>query len=201
MAKEQRDDDWQDDSAMVEIIFSARGVALYGTTLADNVPFPTPMLCEHCHKICDDDEGKWHLLDDIPVKQMHDGERIVTMQWYDLTSEEREKLPKKVSESQPSSESPSKRPRIAESLKKFEDVEGEQEWKHQKNGPLQDPEKKTFVLYKVVEKEWMKPRTRLLQKISQDDDVQNNPEHYRFKERHKALLEKHGPDLQSFAQS
>ena len=141
------------------------------------------------------------MLVDVPLKQTHGGERIVTILWDDLTPEEKEKLGKKVSESQPSSESPSKRPRIAESLKKFEDVEGEQEWKHQKNGPLQDLEKKTFVLYKVVEKEWMKPRTRLLQKISQDDDVQNNPEHYRFKERHKALLEKHGPDLQSFAQS
>ena len=61
--------------------------------------------------------------------------------------------------------------------------------------------KKSFVLYKVVEREWVETRTYLLQKIPQDDDVQNNPEHYRFKERHKALLEKHGPDLQSFAQS
>ena len=56
MAKEQRDDDWQDDSAMVEIIFSAKGVALYGTTLADNVLLPTSMLRKLCHKNSKDDE-------------------------------------------------------------------------------------------------------------------------------------------------
>ena len=59
MAKEQRDDDWQDDSAMVEIIFSAKGVALYGTTLADNVRSPMSMFRKHCHKNCKDDEVKW----------------------------------------------------------------------------------------------------------------------------------------------
>ena len=37
--------------------------------------------------------------------------------------------------------------------------------------------KKSFVLYKVVEREWVETRTYLLQKIPQDDDVQNNPEH------------------------
>ena len=80
MAKEQRDDDWQDHSVMVEIQFSAKGVALYGTTLADNVRSPMPMLRKHCHKNCKDDEGKWHLLIDIPLNQKIDsGEHIVTI--------------------------------------------------------------------------------------------------------------------------
>ena len=80
MAKEQRDDDWQDDSAMVEIIFSAKGVALYGTTLVNNVRSPMSMLRKHCHKNCKDDEGKWHLLIDIPLNQKIDsGEHIVTI--------------------------------------------------------------------------------------------------------------------------
>ena len=69
MAKEQRDDDSQDDSAMAEIIFSAKGVALYGITLADNGRSPMPMFRKHCHKNCKDDEGKWHLL--IAVSYTH----------------------------------------------------------------------------------------------------------------------------------
>ena len=85
MAKEQRDDDSQDDSAMAEIIFSAKGVALYGITLADNVRSPMPMFRKHCHKNCKDDEGKWHLLIDIPLNQKIDsGERIVTILWWDF---------------------------------------------------------------------------------------------------------------------
>ena len=47
--------------------------------------------------------------------------------------------------------------------------------------------KKSFVLYKVVEREWVETRTYLLQKIPQDDDVQNNPEHDDFKQRYKAF--------------
>ena len=62
MAKEQRDDDWQDHSVMTEIQFSAKGVALYGTTLADNVPLPTSMLRKLCHKNSKDDEGHVGLL-------------------------------------------------------------------------------------------------------------------------------------------
>ena len=54
--------------------------------------------------------------------------------------------------------------------------------------------KKSFVLYKVVEREWVETRTYLLQKIPQDDDVQNNPEHDEFKERYKAFREKHRLD-------
>ena len=85
MAKEQRDDDSQDDSAMAEIIFSAKGVALYGITLADNGRSPMPMFRKHCHKNCKDDEGKWHLLIDIPLNQKIDsGERIVTILWWDF---------------------------------------------------------------------------------------------------------------------
>ena len=34
-----------------------------------------------------------------------------------------------------------------------------------------------YIIYKVVEREWVETRTYLLQKIPQDDDVQNNPEH------------------------
>ena len=56
--------------------------------------------------------------------------------------------------------------------------------------------KKSFVLYKVVEREWVETRTYLLQKIPQDDDVQNNPEHDDFKQRYKAFLEKHRSDLE-----
>ena len=56
MAKEQRDDDWQDHSVITEIEFSAKGVALYGTTLADNVLLPTSMLSKLCHKNSKDDE-------------------------------------------------------------------------------------------------------------------------------------------------
>ena len=44
MAKEQLGDDWRDHCVMVQIHFSAKGVALYCTTLADNVLPPTPML-------------------------------------------------------------------------------------------------------------------------------------------------------------
>ena len=44
MAKEQLGDDWRDHCVMVQIQFSAKGVALYCTTLADNVLPPTPML-------------------------------------------------------------------------------------------------------------------------------------------------------------
>ena len=62
MAKEQRDDDWQDHSVMVEIQFSAKGVALYGTTLADNVPLPTSMLRKLCHENSKDDERYCGLL-------------------------------------------------------------------------------------------------------------------------------------------
>ena len=56
--------------------------------------------------------------------------------------------------------------------------------------------KKSFVLYKVVEREWVETRTYLLQKIPQDDDVQNNPEHDDSKQRYKAFLEKHRSDLE-----
>ena len=70
----------------------------------------------------------------------------MTILWDDLTPEEKEKLGKKVPESS------SKRPRVADSPKKCKEVEAEeQDWKRQKKGPLQDPEKKSFVLYKVVE--------------------------------------------------
>ena len=55
--------------------------------------------------------------------------------------------------------------------------------------------KKSFVLYKVVEREWVETRTYLLQKIPQDDDAQNNPQHDDFKERYKAFLEEHRSDL------
>ena len=65
MAKEQRDDDWQDDSAMVEIIFSAKGVALYGTTLADNVRSPMSMFRKHCHKNGSPDTGSKSLISTI----------------------------------------------------------------------------------------------------------------------------------------
>jgi hypothetical protein len=69
----------------------------------------------------------------------------------------------KVSESSPIPESQSKRPRVADSLKKCEEVEGgEQEWKRQKNGPLQDRGKMEFVLYKVVETEWVEAHYHLL---------------------------------------
>ena len=64
------------------------------------------------------------MLVDVPLKQTHGGERIVTILWDDLTPEEKEKLGKKVSESSPISESQSKRPRVADSLKKCEEVEG-----------------------------------------------------------------------------
>ena len=52
MAKEQLGDDWQDHCVMVQIQFPAKGVALYCTTLADNVLPPTPMLRKLCHKNC-----------------------------------------------------------------------------------------------------------------------------------------------------
>ena len=52
MAKEQLGDDWRDHCVMVQIHFSAKGVALYCTTLADNVLPPTPMLRKLCHKNC-----------------------------------------------------------------------------------------------------------------------------------------------------
>ena len=52
MAKEQLGDDWRDHCVMVQIQFSAKGVALYCTTLADNVLPPTPMLRKLCHKNC-----------------------------------------------------------------------------------------------------------------------------------------------------
>ena len=103
------------------------------------------------------------MLVDVPLKQTHGGERIVTILWDDLTPEEKEKLGKKVSESSPISESQSKRPRVADSLKKCGEVEGgEQEWKRQKNGPLQDRGKMEFVLYKVVETEWVEAHYHLL---------------------------------------
>ena len=112
---------------MTEIIFSAKGVALYGITLADNVRSPMPMFRKHCHKNCKDDEGKWHLLTDIPLNQKIDsGERIVTILWHELSSTEKENLGKKVSESSP------KQQRVAESLSKLEEVKVEEQvWKHQ----------------------------------------------------------------------
>ena len=68
------------DSAMTEILFSVKGVALYGTTLVNNVRSPMSMLRKHCHQNCKDDEGKWLLLTDIPLNQKIDsGEHIVTI--------------------------------------------------------------------------------------------------------------------------
>ena len=206
MAKDQLGDDWQDHCVMIQIQFSAKGVSLYCTTLADDVLPPTPMLRKLCHKDLKNDEGKWHLCVDVPLKQTHDGERIVTILWDNLTTEEKEKLGKKVPESSskrprvadsPIEESPSKRPRVADSPKKCKEVEvEEQDWKRQKKGPLQDPEKKSFVLYKVVETEWVETHYHLLQKNPQDDDGQSNPEHEEFKERYKAFREKHRLDLE-----
>ena len=47
-----------DDLVMVKIEFTAKGVALYCTTLADNVRPPAPMLRKLCHKDLKNDEGK-----------------------------------------------------------------------------------------------------------------------------------------------
>ena len=58
MAKDQRGDDWQDQCVMVKIHFTAKGVALYCTTLADNVQPPMPMLRKLCYKDLKNDEGK-----------------------------------------------------------------------------------------------------------------------------------------------
>ena len=183
-----------DDLVMVKTEFTAKGVALYCTTLADNVRPPTPMLRKICHKDFKNDEGKWHLHGDIPFKQNHDGERIVTILWCDLTSEEKKKLGKKAPESSskrphdadsPIEESPSKRPRAAEVEAK------EQDWKPQKKGPLQDHEKKSLkslVLYTVVKKEWVEKHTHLLKKTPQDDHAQNNQEYVGFMERYTAFL-------------
>ena len=52
MAKDQLGDDWQDHCVMIQIQFSAKGVSLYCTTLADDVLPPTPMLRKLCHKNC-----------------------------------------------------------------------------------------------------------------------------------------------------
>ena len=180
-----------DDLVMLKTDFTAKGVALYCTTLADQPGSPTPMLRKICHKDFKNDEGKWHLHGDIPFKQNHDGERIVTILWCDLTSEEKEKLRKKAPESSskrphdadsPIEESPSKRPRAAEVEAK------EQDWKPQKKGPLQDHEKKplkSLVLYTVVKKEWVEKHTHLLKKTPQDDHAQNNQ---KFMERYTAFL-------------
>ena len=131
MAKDQRGDDWQDQCVMVKIQFTAKGVAFYRTTPADNVRPPMPMLRKLCHKDLPNDEGIWHLLGDIPFKEIHDDEQIVTIFRGDLTLDERVKLGKKVSES------PSKKLRAAENLEKLEEVEGEaKEWKRQENCPL-----------------------------------------------------------------
>ena len=180
-----------DDLVMLKTDFTAKGVALYCTTLADQPGSPTPMLRKICHKDFKNDEGKWHLHGDIPFKQNHDGERIVTILCGDLTSEEKKKLGKKASESSskrphdadsPIEESPSKRPRAAEVEAK------EQDWKPQKKGPLQDHEKKSLkslILYTVVEKEWVEKHTHLLKKTPQDDHAQNNQ---KFMERYTAFL-------------
>ena len=180
-----------DDLVMLKTDFTAKGVALYCTTLADQPGSPTPMLRKICHKDFKNDEGKWHLHGDIPFKQKHDGESIVTILCGDLTSEEKKKLGKKAPESSskrphdadsPIEESPSKRPRAAEVEAK------EQDWKPQKKGPLQDHEKKSLkslILYTVVEKEWVEKHTHLLKKTPQDDHAQNNQ---KFMERYTAFL-------------
>ena len=177
-----------DDLVMAWIEFTGKAMAIYCTTLADNIRPPAPMLRKICHQDLKIDEGKWHLHGDIPFKQKHDGERIVTVLCGDLTSEEKKKLGKKAPESSskrphdadsPIEESPSKRPRTAEVEVK------EQEWKPQKEGPLQDPEKKSLILYMVVEKEWVEKHTHLLKKTPQDDHAQNNQ---KFMERYTAFL-------------
>ena len=189
-----------DDLVMLKTDFTAKGVALYCTTLADQPGSPTPMLRKICHKDFKNDEGKWHLHGDIPFKQNHDGERIVTILWCDLTSEEKKKLGKKAPESSskrphdadsPIEESPSKRPRAAEVEAK------EQDWKPQKKGPLQDHEKKSLkslILYTVVEKEWVKKHTHLLKKTPQDDHAQNNQ---KFMERYTAFLQIQKSELEA----
>ena len=58
MAKDQRGDDWQDQCVMVKIQFTAKGVAFYRTTPADNVRPPMPMLHKLCYKDLKNDEGK-----------------------------------------------------------------------------------------------------------------------------------------------
>ena len=58
MAKDQRGDDWQDQCVMVKIQFTAKGVAFYRTTPADNVRPPMPMLRKLCYKDLKNDEGK-----------------------------------------------------------------------------------------------------------------------------------------------
>ena len=187
MAKDLRGDDWQDQCVMVKIQFTAKGVALYCTTPADNVRPPFPMLRKLCHKDLPNDEGIWHLLGDIPFKEIHDGEQIVTIFRGDLTVDEKVKLGKKVSES------PLKKLRAAENLEKLEEVEGEaKEWKRQENCPLQDGGKRGLVLYMVVETEWVKAHLHLLQKNAQD---QNNPEYDEFKKRYEELSEKHASEI------
>ena len=189
MAKDLRGDDWQDQCVMVKIQFTAKGVALYCTTPADNVRPPFPMLRKLCHKDLPNDEGIWHLLGDIPFKEIHDGEQIVTIFRGDLTVDEKVKLGKKVSESQ------SKKPRTAENPEKLEVVEGEaKEWMHQENCPLQDGGKMGLVLrlYMVVETKWVKAHLHLLQKNAQD---QNNPEYDEFKKRYEELSEKHASEI------
>ena len=188
MAKDQRGDDWQDQCVMVKIQFTAKGVVFYCTIPADNVRPPMPMLRKLCYKDLKNDEGKWHLLGDIPFKEMHDGERIVTIFRGDLTLDEKVKLGKKVSES------PLKKLRAAENLEKLEEVEGEaKEWKRQENCPLQDGGKRGLVLYMVVETEWVKAHLHLLQKNAQD---QNNPEYDEFKKRYEELREKHASEIE-----
>ena len=181
-----------DDLVMAWIEFTGKAVAIYCTTLADNIRPPAPMLRKLCHKDLKNDEGKWHLHGDIPLKQTHGGERIVTILWNDLTPEEKEKIRKKAPESSskrshaadsPIEESPSKRPRTAEVEVK------EQEWKPQKKGPLQDPEKKSLILYMVVEKEWVKKHTHLLKKNPQDGHAQDNQEYVDFIERYMTFLQ------------
>ena len=172
---------------MVKIQFTAKGVVFYCTIPADNVRPPMPMLRKLCYKDLKNDEGKWHLLGDIPFKEMHDGERIVTIFRGDPTLDEKVKLGKRVSES------PSKKLRAAENLEKFEEVEGEaKEWKRQENCPLQDDGKRGLVLYMVVETEWVKAHLHLLQKNAQD---QNNPEYDEFKKRYEELSEKHASEI------
>ena len=187
MAKDQRGDDWQDQCVMVKIQFTAKGVAFYRTTPADNVRPPMPMLRKLCYKPLTNDEGQWHLLGDIPFKEMHDGERIVTIFRGALTLDEKVKLGKKVSESPP------KKLRAAENLEKLEEVEGEaKEWKRQEMCPLQDGGKRGLVFYMVVETEWVKAHLHLLQKNAQD---QKYPEHEEFKKRYVELRKKHASEI------
>lgn len=176
MTKEQYGDDWQDDSGLMEIIFSPKGMTHYGTALADNVRIPMPVLRRHCHKKAN--EGKWHCLDDLPLDQkiIETGERIVTTKCHELSSTEKERLGKKTSES------PEKKQHAAESPSELEELKVADQlgraWKHQV---------KPLVLYKVVDKTWVKAHEQLLWKDRKDEDVQK---------RYKAFLDKCGSVLE-----